>query len=212
VKRKICLYGHLKKEFGGIHYFDVATPGEAIRALNVNFPTVFLEALRIGSYRIVRGRKIGGHIVELDNVNTFNIGNAELHIIPVATGAKAGGKGGGALKLVLGVALIGAAVFFSGGTLAAPLAGMGSAIPGLGGITWGAVGMMGLALTLSGASTMLTPKTKTSNAASGESVNYAFSGPVNSGAQGTALPLVYGEVITGSVTISTALEVEQRAS
>jgi predicted phage tail protein len=211
--RNVFLHGKLKKEFGSVFRFDVSTASEALRALDCAFPGKFVASLREGAYKIIRGRKTGGMALDLDLVCKFNLGNADLHIIPVAAGSSA--KGRGTTKAIIGVALVGAAIFFSGGLAGAGLlSGMSMAIPGtaiLGGagITYGTLAMVGVGLALAGVGMMKaaseTPKTSESV---DQAASWSFSGPGNSIQQGGPVPLVYGEGIFGSVTISAGIDIE----
>jgi predicted phage tail protein len=207
--RTVHLYGHLKKQFGPSFRFDVATAGEALRALNVTFPGKFVTALREGSYHVIRGRRHGGMTLYLELVNGFNLGAADLHIIPVAQGGK---NNGGAVKAILGVALIGTAIFFSGGTLAAPLSGMSSAVPGMlgsAGLTWGNVAVLGLGLTLAGAAAMLS---KADTQSGSDDSSFSLGGPTNTNEQGNPVALIYGgPVIVGSQAISAGFDIENIA-
>lgn len=153
--RNIYLHGRLGKTFGRKFRFDADTPGKAIRLLNANFPG-FERELRKGWYRLVVGDRQRGDTWGLGELE-MNLGRADFHLVPVVGGSR--GKGG-VLKAVLGVALVGAAIFFSGGTLAAPLGGLGAAIPGLGGaVTFGQMAGLGLASALVGVSQMISPQT-----------------------------------------------------
>ncbi len=204
--RKIHLHGKLRREFGATFNFEVETAGEAIRALHVNFPK-FIEVLREGSYILMRGDKRKGMSLDLPDVNSFKLGNGDLHIIPALKGSASGGGGskGGTTKVILGVALIGAAVFFSGGTLAGATAGLfGGAI---GGFSAGTLGLIGLSLTLAGAAQLLTTSEKSQDEVKKDD-SFSFSGPINTNEQGNAVPLIYGRVITGSQQISASLDVE----
>lgn len=201
--RNIHLYGRLKKQFGPLHRFDVTTAGEALRALNCAFPGEFVDALQTGSFKLVRGDRHSGFQLDMNTVNTFNLGRADLHLIPVASGAS---NGKGTAKTILGVALIGGAIFMSGGTLAAPLSMMGQpTIAGLG-VTWGNIATIGLGLTLMGVSSLLTKPAAANN--SDNTNSFAINGPSNMAKQGAAIPLVYGEVITGSVVVSFDANIE----
>jgi predicted phage tail protein len=198
--RSIHLHGALKKQFGPSHRFDVATAAEAFRALNCAFPNRFLKALEQGAYKIVRGDKRNGMQLDLDLITSFRLGHADLHIIPVPKGASQSGKG--TTKVVLGAALVGAAVFFSGGTLATPLAGTGL----LSGLTYGNIALVGVGLAIAGAATLLSKPTQATGASNDATVNGGNIG--NSGQQGDALPLIYGEVLCGSKPISVASDIE----
>ncbi len=197
--RTIYLHGDLGKRFGSEHRLDVQTAAEAVRALCVNFPG-FEGVMRHGQFHVVRGKSIDhGRDLDIDLCQTYKLGKAPLHIAPYIVGSKRGG----ALKIVLGVALIGAAFVFSGGTLATAIA------PGvLGNVTYGNMALLGLALAAGGISQMLSPQNKPDK----KEDSYLFTGPGNTYDQGSALPLVYGEVITGGVVASIGVDIEQLGS
>ncbi|MBO6507515.1 MAG: tail assembly protein [Roseibium sp.] len=202
--RKIVLHGHLT-EFGDEFTLDVATAGEAIRAIGTQIKE-FAEALKEGSYAVVRGdpKDKGSYSLELDHINSLKLGDADLHIVPMIEGRKEGNMGG-ILKAILGIALIGVAIFFSGGTAA----GLAASIGGTG-ITWGNVALIGGALALAGVASLLTPKDKPKD--EGEDKSYALRGPSTTSEQGSVIPLVYGEVITGGVIVSAGMDIENIGS
>jgi predicted phage tail protein len=205
--RTIHLHGKLAKEFGQSLRFDVETAAEALRALNCAFPKRFVAAIEEGYYKIVRGDKRAGMQLDLDLVNQFKLGLADLHIIPVAKGAAMSKTAKGTTKLVLGAALIGGAIFFSGGTLAAPLAGLGSTAFGVAGfgVTYGNIALLGLGLVLAGASTLLS-KPAVNTASNSVSVNGGNIG--NAGQQGNGVTLIYGECLVGTTPIEAWSDVE----
>jgi predicted phage tail protein len=198
--RTVHLHGRLKKEFGASHRFDVATAAEALRALNCAFPGRFLAALEKGSYKMVRGDKRNGMVLDIDLVTRLKLGAADLHLIPVAAGA-ANGKAIG--KGILGTVLIGAAIFMSGGSLAAPLALGGQSL----GLTWGSIAAVGLGLALSGVSSLLADA-KADSASQKDDSSFTINGPSNVAGQGSAIPLIYGEVIVGSSVVSFDANIE----
>jgi predicted phage tail protein len=203
--RTIHLHGSLGEKFGASHRFNVATAGEAFRALYTAFGAEFLEEIRSGAFQVVQDNRGGGRELDIDLICKFRLGSADLHIVPVAIGASS--KGTGTVKAVAGLAIVGAAIFMSGGTLAAPLAGMsGAVIPGFGAISWGSVAAVGLGLTLAGAASMLASNQSTQNEADNKS--FLFNGPVNVNEQGNAVPLIFGEVICGSQAISAGFDIE----
>jgi predicted phage tail protein len=207
--RTVHLHGRLKKQFGASHRFDVATAGEALRALNCAFPGKFVEALQTGSYKLVRGSKSSGHnISDMNLISELRLGLADLHLIPAAKGAS---NTKGVAKTVLGVALIGGAIFFSGGTLAAPLSMLSNAVlPGIG-ITWGNIAMVGLGLTLMGASSLMAKPTATS-ANSDADKSSTLSGVAGNGGQGDAIQLIYGETLVSGVVVSFDSDIENVGS
>ena len=198
--RTVHLYGRLGKQFGSKHRFDVRTAAEALRALNCAFPGQFVEALQTGHFKLVRGDKRSGMILaEINLINQFGLGGADLHLIPSAIGA---GNGKGVAKTIIGVALIGGAIFMSGGTLATPLASTGL----LSGVTWGNIALVGIGVALSGvASLMAKPAASTEKA---KDNSFSINGPNNMGTQGTAIQLIYGECVAGSVCVSFDADIE----
>lgn len=191
--RKVYLHGTLQRHTDMIELV-VDTAAEAVSALCVNFKG-FIDDLRNGSWIIMRGDPETGLCLDEEAVSALHLGDADLHIMPEATG----GKRGGVLKAIVGVALIGM-TFGSAGFLASPLS---STIAG--GAQWtNALGQIGVALTLAGVSTMLTPEQETIDPERDQS--FTTTGPVSTGGLGAAVPIVYGEVITGGVMISGGLD------
>lgn len=196
--RTVYLHGRLKK-FGFKHRLSVATLGEAVRAFSCQVDGFDAE-LRKGSYQIVVGDKKTGYQLGEDQINDFKMGQGDLHIMPAVKGAKRGGI----MKIILGVALIGAAFLF------APAAGGLAAGIGGTGFTYGNMALMGVGLALAGASQMLTPKQKTKKSKSDES--FTIQGPGNAYEQGNPVPLVYGHnVIVGSQLISGGVDIQDYA-
>ncbi|WLR91008.1 hypothetical protein [Shinella zoogloeoides] len=198
--RKVFLYGAIAKKYGESFDLDVATAAEAVRALTANFPEI-VKDFEAGSWHVVRGADIDeGMSLGEDDLATFRLGKGDLHIVPVVAGSKRSGL----LKIVLGVALVGIG-FFMGG-FAAPIFG-GTGV--LGGVTYGHMMIFGAAMALGGAAQLLAPENKDSD--TDKESSFTMSGPGNTYDQGYPVPLVYGEVITGSVLISAGVDVEKIA-
>jgi predicted phage tail protein len=200
--RNVVLHGALAEQFGDSFRFDVATASEALRALNCAFPGKFIKALEGNAYRLVRGDLESGMDLDLELTNRFKLGNADLHLIPVAQGSQMSRTAKGTTKIVLGATLIGGALFFSGGTLAAPLSVAGLSVPGL---TYGSLALAGLGLALAGVSTLLTkPATQTAS----NDVSVSGAADAQTGSEGSAIPLVYGETLAPGIVISVASDSE----
>ncbi|CAO3459803.1 hypothetical protein [Azospirillum argentinense] len=208
--RTIHLYGRLSREFGAAIRLDVASAAEAARALEANFPGRFYRAIRDGAFKLVRGDRHHGLVLGEEELR-FQLGSADLHVIPVPKGH---GKGKGGAKVVVGLAIMAVAVVASGGA-AAVAAGQGlagfSAAMGSGFLSWGTLGMVGLTMTLSGVSQLLspTPKMADSFEAVDKRPSFLFNGPVNAQEQGGPLALIYGRVRVGSTVGSAGMAVEQ---
>ena len=196
--RKIKLYGELAKFLGQKTFeAEVNNAAQAIRFLVVNFPQ--LEAHMADKYYKIA-------------VNNWEIGEEELHypngqedikIIPVVGGA--GGRGIG--KILLGAALIGGAFLINPALSFSFKSGV-TGFATAGGLTKAAVGIGG-ALVLSGISDMLTPVPVISEQEQDPRLSFNFSGIQNTSRAGVAVPIVYGQVLTGSVVISAGIETAQ---
>lgn len=209
-QRQIILHGRLREQFGESFSLDVDTAGEALRALNANFPDRFLDEISKGSYYVIRGDEETGFPLDEEHLNSFKLGNADLHIIPTVEGSQGGGgRGKGGVKAILGLALVGVAVFASGGLAGAGMAGFGQTAIAIGAmkVSWGTVALFGLAMAVSGASTMLSPKEKPKEETKRDD-SFSFSGPTNVNEQGNPVPLIYGRVMVGGMPISSGIDVE----
>jgi predicted phage tail protein len=204
----VFLHGDLAEKFGSEHELHVSTPREAMKALCVIKPG-FKDHVKAGEYKIIRKPKKNPDAgLVLDDL-TINIGmsDTDLHVIPMPAGSKSGGAG----KIILGIALVGAAIITGGGAAA-----LGGAISGFAAGTSAftfsvGLGLFGGAMVLGGISQMLmpTPDGLSTSETEEQPASFLLNGPVNVGQQGNAIPLVYGRVRTGSVVVSSGLGVEQ---
>ena len=202
--RKIKLYGELA-EFVGHKEFEVKadTLASAISFLVNNFEGI--DRFMNPKYYQV---KVGNYAVDESELS-YPIGQQDIHFIPVIVGA---GRGMG--KILLGAALIGLSFISFGGA-----AGLGAAFKGgftaakfakIGFISKG-LASLGTALVLSGVSDMLFPVPEVPEFESEENprLSFSFGGTQQTGRAGTPVPLVYGEIFTGSVVISGGIDTEQ---
>lgn len=204
--KTILLLGELGKKFGRKHRFDVKSPAEAIRALVANFPA--FERYMIESklpYKVVVGK---APIAELDDIHNPSGDSEAIKIVPVLVGA--GGNGMSIGMIVLGVALV-AAAFFTGG---ASIAAAGFLEGGIVTTFWGGMALgLGSALILGGTAQLLAGTPKTMDMSSGSNAennpSYAFNGPANVSAQGNPVPIGYGRMVVGSAVISAGIVTEE---
>ena len=202
--RKLKLYGELA-EFVGHKEFEIQVDslGKAVSFLVNNFPQV--EKYMNPQYYQV---KVGNYAVDESELS-HPIGQEDIHIVPVISGA---GRGFG--KVLLGAALIGSAFLFSPLTLgsftAKGIAAGATPFAQVGFMAKAAIGLGG-ALVLSGVSDMLFPLPKTPEFSSEQDprLSFNFSGTQNTSRAGTPVPIVYGEIVTGSVVISGAVDTQQ---
>ena len=200
--RKIKLYGELAK-FVGHKEFEVKadTLSHAVSFLINNFAGVE-EYMSPKYYQV----KVGNYVID-ENEIQHPIGQEDIHFVPVIQGA---GKGLG--KILLGGALI-ALSFGVGGVFANPLTIGGKGFFGFASAGLGAKAAFGIGagLLLSGVSDMLFPVPEMPEFSSEQDprISFNFSGTQQTSRAGTPVPVVYGEIFTGSVVISGAVDTEQ---
>ena len=202
--RKVKLYGQLA-EFVGHKEFDVKVDSvaQAVSFLIHNFAG--LEAYMSPKYYQV---KVGNDEIGTDELG-YPVGQQDIHFIPVISGA---GRGFG--KILLGALLITGAVMAGGGFGALKMFG-GEGLVFAGGKFGAALGGMsmnlGIGLTIMGVSEMLfpLPEPQKFNSEEDPQLSFNFSGVQNTSRAGTPVPIVYGEIITGSVVISAAIDTNQ---
>ena len=201
--RKVKLYGELAK-FVGHKEFEVKaeTVGKAVSFLIHNFPGI--ESFMSPNYYQV---KVGDYDVNEEEIH-HPVGKQDIHFIPVISGA---GRGFG--KVLLGAALIGIAIAAPG---AGFMAGGGFGFAGAGAMAGkfsfaALAGNIGIGLLLTGVSEMLFPLPEPQKFSSEEDpqLSFNFAGVQNTSRAGTPVPIVYGEIFTGSVVISAAVDTNQ---
>ena len=199
--KKVKLYGDLA-EVTGHKEFDVAVNSiaQAVSFLINNFPQ--LESHMSSRYYkvLVDEQEISEQEIH------FPTGQGVIKFVPVIQGA-----GGNFGRILLGGALI--ALSFSAGIFTNPLAFGTESFLGLAKAGLGAKATFGIgaALVLSGVSGMLFPVPKMPEFSSEQDprLSFSFSGTQQTHRAGTPVPVVYGEIFTGSVVISGGIDTEQ---
>ena len=212
--RTVYLHGHLKEQFGEKFQFDAPNAQQIIGAM-VRQIKGFGEALKPGEYQCIYGSQEKGMVLDEKGLY-LNFGKTtEFHIVPVIQGA--GGRRGGIFKTILGITLVAigvAGAFLAGGLLTPGLIGPATAAfgAGIGGISFGTIATVGLALTLTGVSSLLSPKPQVDalgiESQEDQTPSTIWNGPINLSAQGQPIALAYGRVAVGSMVISSGISTE----
>ena len=196
--RNVFLYGILAEKYGKIHKFAVESVGEALRALESQFPGFRQDIKRDEYYYVACGELKKNNLMDKQSV-FMNYKKGDFHICPEVCGA--GGGLGGIFAAVLGAVLMVVSIWV-------PPAG----VFGMQLLTGSMVFGLGLAMFASGILQMLSPTPEIPDYSGREKPDerpsYLFDGPVNTTEQGGPIPLIYGEVLVGSTIISTSLDVE----
>jgi predicted phage tail protein len=195
----IKLYGalarKLKAKYPGIDPKNipckVKSAGEAVRAMESQFPGFKSFIRRKGYYKVVRGQDVMDDSKSLSEEQMkMNFSDDTWHFMPVAAGL---GKAG-MLQTILGavILVIGIVIFIY------------TDYPG--------VMLLGGAMMLGGIVTMLTPVPAIpKNEGNEDTPSYLFNGSLNVNQPGVTIPLAYGETFIGSIVSSFGVKVEAYA-
>lgn len=181
--KTIRFHGILREKFGKEYRLCVNSTKEAMRLLAVqlqDFEQFMLNAHKKGLRFAVFHDKRNVSEKEIDMNSDANL----IRIVPIVQGA---GGNNGILQVVLGVVMVAVGYFTFGATSA-----YGAALIGA-----------GLGMTVGGVTSMLMPKTSTTDANSdGNKANYGFGSAVTTVAQGNPVPILYGEREIGGFIVS----------
>lgn len=181
ILREVRLYGHLGRRFGRIHHLAVESAAEAVRALCVvveGFERYVLQHSAPG-YRVWAGRANLGADDLAQPVGTREV----IRVVPVMEGSKRRGLG----QTILGAVLVVAGIML---TPYDPILGP-------------AMVQTGVAMVIGGVIQMLSPQRGADGTEQDKNgPSYSFNGAVNVDAEGGCVPVLYGEMIVGSVVVS----------
>ena len=199
--RKIKLYGELAKFVGErVLEAEVSNMAQVMKFLCVNFKG-------IERHMFDQQYKVSAGSWELTEEELhYPTGQSDISIVPIV-----GGAGGNMGKIIVGAALIGAAVATGGSSIA--FTGGGFAAAGSAAGTFSAAALAGnivIGLVLSGIAGLIAPVPSVPSSEQDPRRSFSFSGIQNTSRAGVAVPIVYGsEVLVGSVVISAAIDTVQ---
>lgn len=199
--RKMVFHGSLISRFGREFKYKAHNAPKMISAaksLLDGFERYMMEAHKRGiTFAVFVGDKEKRNISEGELEMTNGVD--DIHLVPIIIGSKRGGL----FQTILGVALIGAATFFSGGLGAAFAAS---------GVWGGAMAMTGASLALGGIVQMLSPQAGglRMRESPDNKPSYAFGSPVNTTAQGNPVAVGYGSREIGGAVISAGIYTEDQ--
>jgi len=193
--KKIKVYGRLRK-FLGQSYFEAAvtSPKQAFHFLIANFPEVENHMMN-QFYKI----KMGGMEITEDLLSLQS--DEDIQIIPIAIGAKGAIVGG----------------LFLGGGAAAAAATTGFFATAIGGAIATGLTAIGTSMLVNEATNLLMPRQDIPTGVMADSFSqndptfqsFGFGSIQNVSRAGVPIPIIYGEVFTGSVVISSGIDTIQ---
>ncbi|MDM3069840.1 tail assembly protein [Citrobacter sp. Cf224] len=190
-KTVIKLSGSMAQRFGRTHRRALTSASEVFRALSNTidgFDAYLREARAKGlDFVIFRDRRNIGH----EEFELLGPGD-ELRIIPVIRGSKRAGV----FQALLGTALVAAAIWMPGISIAAS----------------NIMFPVGAAMAVGGVVQMLSPQVSglRMRQEPDNKPSYAFGGPVNTTASGNPVPLLYGQREIGGAIISAGVYAEDQ--
>ncbi|OAK58509.1 phage tail protein [Pseudomonas putida] len=196
----IKLSGSLAQKFGRTHrrQLDTGDIWEAFQALKATLVGFEDEIRRLDGlglrFAVFRNRlNVGADAFDRGGVR-------ELRIVPVIGGSKRGGL----LQTVVGIALIAAATFATGGLGAAFAAGAGG---------WGVAAAVGASMAIGGVIQLLSPQAQglSLSAEAENKPSYAFGSARNTTASGNPVPICIGDRRWGGAIISASIEAQDKA-
>ena len=190
----ITFAGELARRFGASHSFAVRTPNEAIRVLCQLIPG-FRTFLTAAHERGIFFQIITSNSEDGISYSDLELGCKSFTLVPVITGNLfGGGKMGGVLQILAGVALV-AFAMTGFGTVAA-----GSFMAGVQSATMS----LGFGLLFTGVASLFAPgaPTGTKNTSEGRDADDAISGgAAPTAVNGQAIPLLFGEYLVSNMPV-----------
>ena len=196
--RKLTVYGRLRKFLGQSH-FEVAVnnPKQAFAFLIANFPEVE-NHMTNQFYKVKMGNlEITEELLEVQ-------GEGDIKIIPIAHGG---------VTVVVGALFTGIG---SGTILGGITAGFFNTA--IGSIVASGLTAVGSSMIIDGVTSVITPTSTVPNFNAADSLsdtdpsvqaNFGFNSITNTSRAGVPVPIIYGEVFTGSVVISSGIDTVQ---
>jgi predicted phage tail protein len=237
MEQTIQLMGGLAERYGATHtYKNLRTPADGLKLLFINRPELQSELIHAHENGIGYTLVQGAYDLTYDDLH-LPIGRKPLILTPIISGS--GGGNTSTILIGVGLVaasflLPGAGLFGTTGLLTGAVTGTFSGLAATSGLagtltTVGtALSAIGASLILSGVANIISPMPTIRRARGrGENVNatgpqgvtratdgvqnYAYTGAVNTaGANGAAVPIVYGKCLIGSHLISVEVESDSR--
>lgn len=231
MRQAVRLLGDLGEKYGTEHVFhNLRTPADAIKLLCINSPELQNELVTAHEHGIGYRLIQSGDDLDLSDLH-LPIGGKDLVLVPVVAGSGGGGVG----KILAGVALVAFAVLTAGaGAIAGIGLGFGAAtavsigavgvslifsgvsqvlapqpvLPNVGSspVATGSAVAGGLGRFKSGESLSTDGPQSVTRGVDGRQ-SYSFTGPANTVGVGATIPVIYGEVISGSHLLSASIDV-----
>ena len=197
--RKIIIYGTLRKFCGQSNFEAVINkPKDVFSFLKANFPD--LES-HMGNqlYKI----KVNGKTLDNPDINM----RGDIQVIPLVIGA--GNTVKNIFKFAIGIAIY----YYTGGFAGLGIGAQQSIIGNK--LISGLVQTIGATMAISGASALLGGGQNYNNPQDQDladpnlRASYSFNNISNVVAAGTPIPIIYGEILTGSIVISSGVDTLQ---
>lgn len=225
--RGVFLYGPLADKYGHEHRLAAWSPKDAVQVMTCNYPEFELDVRR-GWWHVAVGDEPAPSREIMPAEVTIPREAGDFHFVPAMVGGKSRtGKaifqiaiGGALLATGIGGALATSAAGTTTGAQASAAAALGvspaaagiqagfgaTAFTALGTtVTFGTLTVLGAAFALGGLSNLVA-KQPSSGADEDSPSSFTFGAPIAVNREGATIPVLLGEVVTGGVVVSSALE------
>jgi predicted phage tail protein len=194
--RKVILLGTLGDKYGSNWEMEADTYQEIFSCIEANYPSFRKTLIDIAEAGGDLDIQSGDKFLEVEEM-FYPVDSDTIIITPIPAGAKSGSAKIMAAIAIVALAFILSPVLGPGGIYAAAAAGKVGA-------TYFAVTaafLLAANLAITGIMQLLAPDPSVDN----DDKDYLFAGPENTIAEGSVVPVLFGEMIVGGVTISSGV-------
>jgi predicted phage tail protein len=191
--RKVILLGTLGDKYGATWEMEADTYQEVFSCIEANYPSFRKTLIDIAEAGGDLDIQSGDKFLEVEDM-FYPVDSDTIVITPIPSGAKSGGA-----KILAAIAITVAAFLILGPQgVAAVLKGSAGAFAQIG---LQATFLLATNLAMVGIMQLLAPDPSVDT----NDQDYLFSGPENTIAEGNVVPVLFGEMIVGGVTISSGI-------
>jgi predicted phage tail protein len=194
--RKVLLLGTLGDKYGSSWEIEANTYQEIFSCIEANYPSFRKDLIEIAEAGGDLDIQSGDKFLEVEDM-FYPVDAETIVITPIPSGAKSGGAKILAAIAIVALAFILSPVLGPGGVYAAAAAGQVGATY----FALTAAFLIAANLAIIGIMQLLAPDPSVDT----NDQNYLFSRPENTVAEGNVVPVLFGEMIVGGVTISSGI-------
>jgi predicted phage tail protein len=191
--RKVILLGTLGDKYGSNWEMEADTYQEIFSCIEANYPSFRKTLIDIAEAGGDLDIQSGDKFLEVEEM-FYPVDSDTIIITPIPSGAKSGGA-----KILAAIAIVALAFILS--PVVATFVAAGAGTVGATYFALTAAFLIAANLAMTGIMQLLAPDPSVDT----EDKDYLFGGPENTVAEGNVVPVLFGEMIVGGVTISSGV-------